>query len=124
MTDTTNHAAQQAKAQIESIQDMLRRYGEDPDNVEMEINNDPLEVSVRSSWTMPGQPLLAEEFRIILCTGGPAVQIIGDLDENGSVLPDYVYIQYQDWGTPWTNYPVGYEERQALADYASFFFPR
>jgi len=41
----------------------------------------------------------AEEFKILLSWGGPACQIIGNLDQNHQ--PTGIEIQYQDWGTPW-----------------------
>ena len=41
-----------------------------------------------------------EEFEILLCTGGPACRIVGDLDE--SCQPSSARIEHQDWGTPWT----------------------
>ncbi|MDR6858912.1 hypothetical protein J2W96_005244 [Variovorax guangxiensis] len=40
-----------------------------------------------------------EEFEILLCTGGPTVRIVGDLDHHGE--PDRARIEYQDWFEPW-----------------------
>lgn len=45
------------------------------------IQNDALSVDVRSDWHAPGDKGDAMEYRILLCTGGPAVQIIGELDQ-------------------------------------------
>lgn len=59
---------------------------------------------MRGDWADPGSEDLATptEFEILLCTGGPAVRIVGDLDQHKQ--PERPRIQYQDWGTPWTEY--------------------
>lgn len=66
------------------------------------IHNDALDVQVRSDWYSPGDSEGAQpsEFNILLCTGGPAVRIMGELDEYQN--PYRAWIEYQDWGTPWT----------------------
>ncbi|MGB8348305.1 MAG: hypothetical protein WCD86_25710 [Ktedonobacteraceae bacterium] len=67
------------------------------------IQEDPLSVQVRSGWYSPGDEAPPpEEFEILLCTGGPAVRIRGELDERGQ--PIKAWIEYSDWGTPWTQY--------------------
>lgn len=62
------------------------------------IHESALEVQVRSDWTNPGETLEAAEFIILLCTGGPAVRIRGELAQG---VPSRAWIEYQDWGTPW-----------------------
>lgn len=89
-----------------------------PDDVEHAIHEGPLSVEVRSSWTTPGQELKAEEFCILLCTGGPAVRIIGELDYYGE--PVRAWIEYQDWGTPWTQ--LYGADQSVLVSYSSRFF--
>ena len=59
----------------------------------------PLDISFRSGWGS-AEDMTPEEFQILLCTGGPAVRIIGDLDGYGQ--PCRAWFEYQDWGTPWT----------------------
>jgi hypothetical protein len=66
------------------------------------IEEDALSVEVRSDWQSPGARLEATEFQILLCTGGPAVRIVGQLNEHRE--PSRAWIEYQDWGTPWTQY--------------------
>ena len=125
---TDNRAYDQAIAQMDSISDMLRRYREaqeaegyaDMEAVEQEIYEDPLEISVRSLWTPLGHAMEADEFRILLCTGGPAVQIVGDLDEDRSVFGQ-PRLEYQDWFTPWTNCPLTEDQRKDLLDYCTMF---
>lgn len=85
------------------------------------ISEDPLSVEVRSDWTAPGKSMDPAEFRILLCTGGPAVQIRGELDRGEPVR---AWLEYQDWGTPWTQY-FGADfgpDSGTLCRYASFFF--
>lgn len=85
------------------------------------ISEDPLSVEVRSDWTAPGESMDPAEFRILLCTGGPAVQIRGELDRGE---PARAWLEYQDWGTPWTQYfgPDFGPDSDTLCRYASFFF--
>ena len=91
----------------------------DQDEARECIQEDPLSVQVRSGWANPGETFEAEEFAILLCTGGPAVRIMGDLDEHNQ--PSRAYMQYQDWGTPWTDY---FEEGMAATclEYAQQFY--
>ena len=51
------------------------------DEARERIQNDALSVEVRSGWKLIGydNDFEAEEFKILLCTGGPAVQIRGEL---------------------------------------------
>jgi len=89
----------------EELFELTRDAGEftSREQVEDHIQDDPLSVDVRSDWHSPGnEGSTTSEFRVLLCTGGPAVRIIGELDEYGQ--PYRAWIEYQDWGTPWTQY--------------------
>lgn len=106
------HAFEQAKAQYESIAAMVEALEEAYNGnsseedvreaIQEAIQEDPISVEVRTGWYYPGQTPEAEEFRILLCTGGPAVQIRGELDYNNN--PRRAWLEYQDWGTSWTQY--------------------
>lgn len=74
---------------------------ENEDEARERIQEDPLEVQVCGGWHTPGEESEDEEFYILLCTGGPAVRIRGGLNRGE---PDRAWIEYQDWGTPWTHY--------------------
>lgn len=75
----------------------------DEDKARERILEDALSVEVRKDWHTPGDTDTApDEFNILLCTGGPAVRIMGDLDEHAE--PTRAYMQYQDWFTPWADY--------------------
>ena len=90
---------------------------ESTDDAEERINEDPLEVQVRGGWYSPGDnPGYPEEFYILLCTGGPAVRLVGDMPV------DRVRIEYQDWGTGWTElYGIDQADRYAMGAYAQRF---
>lgn len=90
----------------------------DEDDARQRISEDPLEVTVRSGWVNPGAEMTADDFQILLCTGGPAVRIRGELGNDGT--PCRAWMEYQDWGTPWTQY-FGAEQSRLLA-YAQHFF--
>jgi hypothetical protein len=139
-TETDNRSESQARAQYESIVEMVQRmqhaqdhdgddedcglssdeifaglgYGKgateadendretyhDEDAARKAIQEDALSVQVRSDWHNPAEDAEAAEFELLLCTGGPAVRIIGTLDQWQQ--PDDARIEHQDWGTPWT----------------------
>jgi hypothetical protein len=60
------------------------------------ILEDALSVEVRSDWETSASEFTASEFRIVLCTGGPHVEIVGDIDRG---TPSRVRVIYKDWGT-------------------------
>lgn len=81
------------------------------------IQDDPLEILVRSDWHPPftGEHGDNIELQVLLCTGGPAVRIIADL-EDGEVTDSR--IEYQDWGTPWLGLlTYTHEDKQAVREY-------
>jgi len=93
----------------------------DEDEALEAIHQDPLSVLVRSdSWYSPGEaPPEPDEYEILLCTGGPAVRIIGDLDCNNQ--PKNARMEFQDWGTSWEYYGTTSDEDKALLAYAQVF---
>jgi hypothetical protein len=74
------------------------------DDARRAIHEDALSVEVRSDWREPGGDAAASEFRVLLCTGGPAVQIRGELSEHGE--PTRAWLQCQDWFTSWQDVVV------------------
>lgn len=74
----------------------------DRDDAETRIQEDALSVEVRSDWCSPGEVMTAGEFMILLATGGPAVRIMGELDQHSE--PSRAWLEVQDWGKPWTEY--------------------
>lgn len=64
------------------------------EQAEDRIREDALSVEVRSGWQTAGENLEPSEFRIVLCTGGPQVEITGELSQGE---PSRAWIAYQDW---------------------------
>lgn len=123
----TESSELQARAQFEDIAEKVAKLKTDDDSDHDEaleaIQNDPLEVAVRSGWVAPAGKINGqspEEFKILLCTGGPAVQIIGELDEH--CQPERARIEHQDWGTPWTEYRLSGDEQDVLLEYCRQFY--
>ena len=136
------NAKAQARAQFESIKEMIEtlrkaRDGEIEDDgegnspaedAESAIHDDALSVEVRGGWRSLNSPegALPAEYRILLCTGGPAVQIVGEL--NDYLEPETARIQFQDWFTPWANWrgdgetDETDETESTLLDYARCFY--
>ena len=87
------------------------------------LRESPLGVSVRSAWTVPGNPMEAAEYHIDLSMGGPACRITGQLDTYDE--PADAHIEYQNWLMPWTEYdgePDGEHGAQAVLDFARLFY--
>lgn len=66
------------------------------DDAHERIEQDPLSVEIRSGWVSTKEDFEPEEFRIVLCTGGPHVEIVGALDRGEPSRPR---ILYRDWET-------------------------
>jgi len=121
--DRLADAKRQGQAQFDSIKEMveaLRRanesawekppepYGnfdEANEAARQRIMEDALSVQVRSGWYTPltrGERAeqKAAEYEILLCTGGPACRIVGELNEHGE--PESASMEVQDWCQPWT----------------------
>ncbi len=89
----------------------------DHDDAETRIQEDALDVTVRGErrngeWE-------ADEFMILLTTGGPAVRIKGEL--NGSDEPCRAWLEVQDWFKPWTEY-LGADQDTLLTYARQFLF--
>ena len=120
----TEHAQEEARAQLDSIGEMVKALeaGEEIDGQDPQerIYEHPLSVEVRTGWHCVEDRKKATEYNILLCTGGPAVRIIGELNEYGE--PVSAKLEYQDWFTPWARYGSTTEEEEGmLLTYASQF---
>jgi hypothetical protein len=125
-SDKLDHAKQQGQAQFESIRELvacLQDDDADNDRARDAIIEDALDVQVRSGWYGPGiKTGKPEEFQILLCTGGPAVRLIGTLNEHGEA--ETVTMQIQDWFQPWTDFApeTGHDGDGVLLAYARCFY--
>jgi hypothetical protein len=136
VNEDTSRAEEQAGVQLASIQDLVAclEHAEgcsDPacgadcphevDEARQAIWADPLSVEVRGDWHTPGalDACAPYEYRILLCWGGPAARIIGELDDRNE--PYSAKLQYQDWFTEWMNYALTDTEEETLIKYAQQF---
>jgi len=93
------------------------------EEAEQHIHEDPLSVEVRSDWHAPGEDGNAPtEFKILLSWGGPATQLVGELNEHGE--PEKAWIETQDWFLPWTKWNKSEmtDNQAILLRYASCFY--
>jgi hypothetical protein len=128
-----NRAREEAGAQLASIEELVTclKHAEecddtacgadcphDADEAREAITDDVLSVEVRTDWHTVGAVEAAKptHYKILLCWGGPAVQIIGTLDKYNQ--PDSARLQYQDWFTEWTDFLLTDEEEQMVITYA------
>lgn len=88
---------------IEKLEALTDDY-HDSDAALEAITESPLSVEYRSGWVNVGQAteFSASEYQILLTTGGPALRIIGELDQYGE--PETARLEWSDWGTPWTEF--------------------
>jgi hypothetical protein len=141
VNEDTERAEQQASAQLASIEELVKALAHteeveetstcsadcpdgtvhDPEAARQAILDDPLSVEVRGDWHVPGavDACAPYEYKILLCWGGPAVQIVGMLDDANQ--PYSARLQYRDWFTEWTNYPLTDAEEETLLKYAQQF---
>ena len=123
-----DRAKQQAKTQLASIVEMVEalRAAQDAEDQDAEdearqaIQEDPLSVQVRGGWHSPSEASEDEEFEILLCTGGPACRIVGELGQWNE--PETAQLEYQDWLTPWEEYPLSPEEEEVVLKYCRCFY--
>jgi len=99
-------------------EDDIRLY-HDMDATVEEIYESPLSFEVRSDWETSGKDLVPMNYRLLMTTGGPAVKITGSLNKEG--IPETADIEYQDWGTPWTEYLLDGQQQKAVLEFAQHF---
>lgn len=126
-----NHAEANAKGWLESILEMVaeldaaekgeHEMGNSEESIRAHIEESVLSVLVRDGWREPTRSGGPEEYEVLLTTGGPALRLIGKLDGYGQP-DDWPRLEYQDWGTPWTEYEPAREHREALQKFASVFY--
>ena len=135
-TTKTNHALNNA---IGHLKEMVKNYEigsyieesnvttqeqeEKLEQIREDILNSALSVEFRSGWYSSlydnvriGEPA---EFKILLTWGGPALRIIGEIEENYAVNPK---LQFQDWGTLWTDFETTENQQDALNWFCNCFY--
>ena len=115
LTEAAEELTAEAREELADLKAAANGCRNDDDALQA-IHEHPLCVEVRSGWRAQGEDLDPEEFCITLCTGGPAVRIMGELDHRGE--PGRAWLEFQDWGTPWTHFSGGGD---VLVRFASHF---
>ena len=125
----TDHAKQNAAAWLAEIAEMVAavRYANAEqnyhalDDARQRIDESVLSLLVRNGWRHPGDSEDGgpAEYEILLTTGGPALRIRGEV-ESGE--PSSARLQYQDWGTPWTDLELTAAEYADVSAFAQNFY--
>ena len=132
-TTKTNYALQNAIGHIESmvkdfetvtyLESLNVTTNEDEKKLEEireSVLNSALSVEFRSGWySSLDEETKPEEFKILLTWGGPALRVIGKIEENYAVNPK---LQYQDWGTFWTDFEITEDQQNALNWFCNCFY--
>ena len=125
-----NHALDNCKGQLETIVELYNRFNfdETDDQAREEVAEAAREMALDVCWKSDDwQAVGAKEGftpskgRVLLSWGGPACQVICDLEDHYPTLPE---IQWQDWGTPWTSHTLTYKsiEYAALEWFINLFW--
>lgn len=115
-----DHAKEQAAAQLSSIKSMLDDV-KAAEEIESEKEREEKTEEAREAITEDAlEAGKLNQYFILLCTGGPAVRIVGNLDDHNE--PETARLEYQDWGTPWTAYPCRSDDEDALLEYARYYY--
>ncbi len=107
-----DRAKNQAQAQFEGIKELMTALYEANETKDQTQIDEALE-EIYSNALSTG---VIRQYEILLCTGGPAVRIIGELDEY--LEPETAVLQYQDWGTFWQDYSLSLSQQELLLDFA------
>ena len=104
-------------AELAELNAQLSEY-DDADDARTQAEQSALSIELTGTWA-PGTEPKADGFIILLTTGGPALRIVGELNEHNE--PDRAWMEYQDWGTPWTRYHQA-DEDDLLTFVSTFYF--
>jgi hypothetical protein len=132
-----DHAKESAQATVENIVELMNLWDEvekhdietatveydgeqlTRDQLQDRITELPLSLQVRSGWHTPGEAESSREYELLMSTGGPGVRIVGDLNNYGEA--ETARVEYQDWGTPWTEYRPSTEDEKDVLAFAQQF---
>jgi hypothetical protein len=105
---------------LESLNPTTNEQEERIEEIRESVINSALSVEFRSGWySSLDEETKPEEFKILLTWGGPALRIIGKLDDYGPIEPK---LQFQDWGTPWTDFQITKDQQKALNWFCNCFY--
>lgn len=126
-----DHAKEQAEAQVRTIVDLVEALEEAKDlddyraidEARERMYENLLSVEYRSSeWRLASDYYrqmeggeAPDEYRAVLCTGGPHVEIVGGLTEHGE--PASFQVQYNDWFRSMEKLSLSPREEKAVRTY-------
>ena len=116
-TEEKDRAKDQAAMQFNGIEEMILKLREAEENGDEKAQLDITEQIYQDVLSVT----VTKQYELLLCTGGPAVRIVGDLD-NESGSPETVHMEYQDWGTPWTEFELTPDQQEVLLAYARHYY--
>ena len=118
--DAAKNLREWAEANAEELAELEAASGGNASEEEAReaIRQDALSVELRSGWARSKEEFEPEEFRIVLCTGGPHVELVGDLDRG---TPSRIRVLCRGWGTSGEYFPSS-EESKALTTYCAQFY--
>lgn len=111
----------------EELAELIEAAGDcaDREEAEQRIHEDALSVEVRSDWHALGSECIhgtdnePAEFRILLCTGGPHVEIRGELQDGE---PTRAWLAYCGWGETMQDLCAPGAEDVLLSYAGAFYF--
>ena len=97
--DKLDSAIEELEAAREAMDEFPKEMAEfqSEDDLREAIDTNALSIEFRSGWSSDREDLEPEEVRVVLCTGGPHVEIVADFDSRTGVSSPRVL--YRDWGT-------------------------
>lgn len=97
--DKLDALAEWDEENAEEMKELIEAAGEceNEEDARERIQEDPLCIEVRSGWVTSKDEMESTEYKILLGTGGPAVRIVGDLDDHNQ--PCTAHLETQDWFT-------------------------
>jgi hypothetical protein len=104
-------------ALVDMVEALDTEDEEEREEADQAIREDPLSIELTGKWSI-GEAPRATGFEILLAWGGPAVRIVGELDEHCE--PDAATLEVQDWFKPWTAYPQA--DTEVLLTYCRQFY--
>jgi len=121
-TKAWQHAIDNAEGFVDTLVRLHKAFhealldsDEDCEALEEEARTLALSLEVRSDWHSVGDNLEPTQGRLLITTGGPALQVLLDIDDNEGSDPR---LQIADWGRNWTDYkPKGGQDAWDALDW-------
>ena len=104
------------KSCYEALEDMFKRLDEANEKNDSKLADEIQTEIDESSYGAN----VTKVYEITLAGGGPAVRITGELDEHDE--PYTAVLEYQDWGTPWTEFELTPDQQEVLLAYARHYY--